>query len=134
VNLPPGQAFFRQKCEIEDMTILIVDDNPGIRRLLCRAVAELATTVHECSDGCFALAAYIAYQPNVVLMDVRMPTLDGLAATREILQFDPSARVVIVTDYDDEQLRTAGTDAGARAYFLKQNLTELAPLVAALAG
>ncbi len=116
------------------MTILIVDDNLGIRRLLRRAVAELATTVHECSDGCFALAAYAAYQPNVVLMDVRMQTLDGLAATRKILRFDPSARVVIVTDYDDEQLRTAATNAGARAYFLKQNLTELAPLVAALAG
>jgi two-component system response regulator DegU len=128
-----GTRHFQTEIGFKDMTILIVEDNPGVRRLLCRAVAELATTVHECSDGCFALAAYMAYQPNVVLMDIRMQTLDGLAATREILHYDPSARVIIVTDYDDEQLRAAAAEAGARAYFLKQNLTDLAPLVAALA-
>jgi DNA-binding NarL/FixJ family response regulator len=57
-----------------------------------------------------------------------------VTATREILNHDPSARVIIVTDYDDEQLRAAAAEAGARAYFLKQNLTELGPLVAAVAG
>ena len=61
-------------------------------------------------------------QPDIVLMDVRMPRMDGLAATRQIREFHPGARVVIVTDYDDEDLRKAAMEAGARGYVLKQNL------------
>jgi len=55
--------------------------------------------------------------------------MDGLAATRQIRRFNPSARVVMVTDYDDEDLRNAASEAGACAYALKQNLTELAGLI-----
>jgi len=111
------------------MNILIVDDNPGMRRVLRRALPSAVTGIEECSDGCYALAAYSTFRPDVVLMDIRMQTVDGLAATREIVRYHPGARVVIVTDYDDEQLRDAAADAGACAYFLKQNLTDLAGLV-----
>ncbi len=111
------------------MTVLIVDDNPAIRRLLRRAVLKTASIVWECTDGSDALAAYTDYRPDVVLMDIRMPLMDGLAATRQIRHFNPAARVVIVTDYDDEDLRNAALEAGACAYALKQNLTELAGLL-----
>jgi len=116
------------------LTILIVEDNIGVRRLLRWALNGIAAVVHECSDGSRALAAYEAHRPNVVLMDIRMKEVDGLLATREIMRHDSTARIIIVTDYDDEQLRAAAAEAGARAYFLKQNLTELAKLVAAVAG
>ena len=89
------------------MKILIVDDNAGMRRLLRRAVAEAASDIWECSDGAQALAAYADWQPDVVLMDIRMPDVDGLAATRQIRQVYPSAKVVMVTDYDDYDLRIA---------------------------
>ena len=111
------------------MTILIVDDNAAIRRLLRRAVLETAGVVWECSDGSEALSAYTGYRPDIVLMDIRMPHMDGLTATRRIREFDPAARVVIVTDYDDDDLRKASSEAGACAYALKQNLTELSGLV-----
>ena len=111
------------------MTVLIVDDNAGVRRLLRRAILEAASAVWECSDGAEALAAYADRRPDVVLMDIRMPRMDGLAATRQIRRFNPSARVVMVTDYDDEDLRNAASEAGACAYALKQNLTELAGLI-----
>jgi CheY-like chemotaxis protein len=111
------------------MTILLVDDNTGVRRLLRRVIAELEATVVECSDGAFALAAYTDNHPDIVLMDIHMPLLDGLAATRHIRRHDPSAKVVIVTDYGDDQLRTAASEAGACAYVVKQNLTHLAELI-----
>ena len=114
------------------MTILIVDDNAGMRRILRRALPTSATAVHECSDGGAALAAYTTFRPDVVLMDIRMPIMDGLVATRTIIGTDPNARIVIVTDYDDKALRAAAADAGASAYFLKQNLTDLADLIAAV--
>ena len=65
-------------------------------------------------------------------MDVRMPRMDGLTATRQIRQFHPSARIVMVTDYDDEDLRSAASEAGACGYALKQNLTELPGMVCSL--
>jgi DNA-binding NarL/FixJ family response regulator len=111
------------------MTVLIVDDNPGVRRLLRRVVLGTASVVWECSDGAEALAAYGELRPDIVLMDVRMSKMDGLAATRQLRKFHPDARVVMVTDYDDDDLRKAALEAGACGYALKQNLTELPGLI-----
>lgn len=114
------------------MTVLIVEDNAAVRRLLRHAVAEIAVAIWECGDGADALALYTAHRPDVVLMDIRMPRLDGLAATREIRSFDPSALVVIVTDYEDDELRMAVTEAGASGYALKQNLPDLPRMIGSL--
>lgn len=111
------------------MTILIVDDNAGVRRLLKRVVNETGSAAVECSDGTHALAAYLEHQPRIVLMDVRMPVMDGLTATRQIRQLDPAARIVIVTDYDEDEVRTLASQAGAFAYVVKQDLTQLAELI-----
>jgi two-component system response regulator DegU len=111
------------------MTVLIVDDNPGVRRLLRRVVLDTASAVWECSDGADALAAYAERLPDIVLMDIRMSSVDGLAATKQICGFHPEARVIMVTDYDDEDLRNAASEAGACGYAVKQNLTELPGLI-----
>jgi DNA-binding NarL/FixJ family response regulator len=105
--------------------VLIVDDNPGIRRILRRALGEITEEIWDCSDGAQAQTSYIDCRPDVVLMDIRMPGIDGLEATRQILRADPSARVVIVTDYDDEDLRRAAAEAGACGYSLKEELANL---------
>jgi CheY-like chemotaxis protein len=107
------------------MTILIVEDNPTVRRLIRRAISDIADNIFECADGADALAAYREHRPDAVLMDVRMPRMDGLSATRQLLRHYPGARVIIVTDYNDDTLRSAARDAGACAYALKHNLTEL---------
>jgi CheY-like chemotaxis protein len=114
------------------MTVLIVEDNAGMRSLLRRALAGTADQVWECSDGADALEAYKEYKPDVVLMDMKMPRMDGLKATRQIRQFYPIARIVIVSDYDDEDLRFAASAAGASGYTLKQDLSELINLLQAL--
>jgi DNA-binding NarL/FixJ family response regulator len=67
-------------------------------------------------------------------MDIRMPRMDGLAATRQILGSHPLAKIVIVTDYDDDALREAAREAGACGYVLKLDLLELAPLIRSITG
>ncbi len=116
------------------MTVLIVDDNPSVRRLLRRAILPDAGSIWECDDGADAERAYATHKPDIVLMDVRMARMDGLAATRTLLRADPEAKIVIVTDYDDDDVREAASEAGASGYVLKQNLTELAPLLRSLAN
>lgn len=113
------------------MKILIVEDNPTVRKLIRRAIADIAEELVEREDGADALEAYDTYQPDLVLMDVKMPRMDGLTATRQLLEKHPAARIVIVTDYDDDQLRGAAREAGACAYALKNNLTDLETIIQA---
>jgi DNA-binding NarL/FixJ family response regulator len=116
------------------MTVLIVEDNEGVRRLLRSVVTDIAAVAWDCGDGADALEAFGMYRPDVVLMDIRMPGLDGLAATRQIMRSHPSAKIVIVTDYDDDGLRDAAREAGACGYALKRNLLDLVPLILSAAG
>jgi CheY-like chemotaxis protein len=116
----------------EYMTFLIVEDNAGIRRMLRRILAGTASAIWECADGSEALAAYEEHRPDIVLMDLRMPHVDGLAATRQIRGYDPSARIIVVTDYLDEDMKTAALEAGAREYVLKQEISGLPEIVSSL--
>ncbi len=116
------------------MTLLIVDDNARVRRMIIEIAAPVGISVIECADGAQAVRAYQAHHPDVVLMDVAMHGLDGIAATATIVRVDPDARVVIVTDYDEADLREAAHAAGARGYVLKENLLELRGVLAQFAG
>jgi CheY-like chemotaxis protein len=111
------------------MTILIVEDNPTVRRLIRRATSDIADSVFECADGADSLEAYTAHRPSIVLMDVRMPRMDGLTATRKLLREYPTAKVIILTDYNDDELRLAAKEAGACGYALKHNLTDLEEII-----
>lgn len=112
------------------MIILIVEDNAAIRRLVRRTVQHLASAIHECSDGADALDAYIQYNPDIVFMDIRMPRIDGLVATRLIRKHDPQAHIVIVTDYEMDDLKSAALEACAQGYALKDNLCQLEKYIA----
>jgi DNA-binding NarL/FixJ family response regulator len=107
------------------MTVLIVDDSPQFRELIRTVLAGLVDQVNECADGDEAVAAYRAQRPDWVLMDLRMARMGGLETTRRLRAADPTARVVIVTDYDDAHWRAASFEAGACGYVLKENLLDV---------
>ena len=66
------------------MTLLIVDDNTSVRRLIRSIVASVAEEIHECESGVTALAAYLEYHPDFVLMDIEMKEMDGIAAWKVV--------------------------------------------------
>jgi CheY-like chemotaxis protein len=107
------------------MILLIVDDNQQMRRLIRSVVGDMAEDITECCDGSLALAAYAESMPDWVLMDIRMPNVDGITATRQLKASYPQAHVCIVTDYEDRELREAARDAGAEGYVVKEDLLRL---------
>ncbi len=110
--------------------ILIVDDSQPMRELIKMMLAGVAEIVGECSDGADALAAYERLRPDWVLMDIGMKNVDGITATRQIMAAYPQARIMIVTDYNDDDLRRAATDAGASGYVVKENLLDIVDILA----
>ena len=114
------------------MKLLVVENNAAVRRVIASVLAPLAPEIVECVDGSEALAAFQTHHPDVVLMDIAMDRLDGIAATKAITSVHPHAQVVIVTNYDELDLRQAAAAAGACGYVLKANLLELLPLVVRL--
>ena len=107
------------------VTILIVEDDGAMRQLIKKVIGNLADHFCECGDGRDALALYEKHRPAWVLMDIRMEHVDGLSATKQIMAAWPSARVLIVTYYTDEDLREAARQAGACGFVSKENLLEL---------
>lgn len=107
------------------MAILIVDDNPRMRDMMRAVLEPVGQDIHECEDGADALEQFRRIRPSWVLMDVAMERMDGLAATRAIREFDPDAKVVIVTEHMEPALRRAATACGASAYVLKEDLSAL---------
>jgi CheY-like chemotaxis protein len=107
------------------MKVLIVEDSEPMRRMIKTFIGDLVEDTVECSDGSEALAAYREHQPDLVLMDLKMAGMDGLAATKQIMECFPEARIVIVSQWEDKALREAARSAGAEAYVGK---TDLLPL------
>jgi two-component system chemotaxis response regulator CheY len=111
------------------MKFLIVDDDERIRRLIKSVVADATDVVCECSDGAQARRSYDEQQPDWVLMDLAMPEMDGITATRQIRADHPAARIIIVTADDSRAMREAAAGAGAVGYVAKENLLELCDIL-----
>jgi DNA-binding NarL/FixJ family response regulator len=103
--------------------ILVADDHPVVRGGL---VAMLRTidgldVIGEAADGNEAVRAALDHRPDVVLMDVRMPGMDGIEATRRIREEAPECRVLVLTMYDDDATVFTAMQAGAQGYLLKES-------------
>ena len=121
----------------DSISVLIVDDQRLMRdglRTLLELEADLAV-VGEAQDGEAALAAYGELAPDVVLMDIRMPLMDGVEATKRICERWPEARILILTTFDQDAYVFEGLRAGALGYLLKDvSGQELASAVRAVAA
>lgn len=105
----------------EPITVLLADDQPLLRmgfRLILEGEDDLHI-VGEASDGADAVRQVRELNPDVVLMDVRMPVLDGIEATRAITASGSGARIIILTTFDVDEYAFAGLQAGASAFLLK---------------
>jgi DNA-binding NarL/FixJ family response regulator len=106
--------------------VVLVDDDVSVRRVLAPELQRLGIdVVGEAGDGLEAIDVVRELKPDVVLMDVRMPGMGGIEATREIKQLMPTTQVVFVTVYDEPHPTRSAQEVGAYAYLLKDSSPEL---------
>jgi DNA-binding NarL/FixJ family response regulator len=105
-----------------EITCLIVDDHEVVREGLRLSLSRAPhiRVVGEAGDGRAAIELAERRKPNVVIMDVRMPGLDGLDATKELMEKEPNAAVLIFTAYSERSLLARGLESGAKGYILKE--------------
>src|ERR1700730_15077589 len=119
-----------QRIEMNNARLLIVDDHEIFRRGL-RALLEPSSEWQICGeavDGLDAVEQCKSLKPDIVVLDVSMPRLNGLEAARLIRRENPESRIVIITQHDSPQIRSAALEAGARAFVTKSAVgSELVP-------
>lgn len=105
----------------DNVRVIIVDDQrlmrDGLRLLL--ELEDGVEVVGEAADGEAGVALYEQSRPDIVLMDIRMPKMTGIEATKKILKSDPNGKIIILTTFDDDDLIMEGIQAGALGYMLK---------------
>ena len=107
-------------------TIVVADDDPQYReivRYLLAAASDTVTIVAEAEDGEEALALVLRARPDIVITDLIMPRLDGVALTRRIRQELPETRVILISSHTEDAYRLWASDSGADAFVSKQVLT-----------
>jgi two-component system NarL family response regulator len=101
--------------------ILVVDDHPVVRDGLVSIITtqEHLEVVGQAGDGASAVAAFVSLRPDVVMLDLRMPGMDGFEAATRILEADPAAQILVMTTYDGDEDIFRCLQLGAKGYLLK---------------
>src|ERR1700710_639852 len=112
------------------LRVIVADDDPLARRVVRDALeAGGIIVIAEAANGREAVELSLYYKPDVVLMDLVMPDVDGIQATRRILAREPDVEVVILTSSDDDEVGLVGLRAGATGFLNKRAGVEALPLV-----
>jgi DNA-binding NarL/FixJ family response regulator len=119
----------------QPITIIIVDDHPGVRNSVA-VMLDLWDDFHlvgEAENGIEAVELCRRLRPDIVLMDLMMPVMDGIEAIEIIHQYYPSSRVIAITTFEGEERVQAALEAGAVAYLLKNcSVNKLAATIRAV--
>ena len=118
------------------MNVAVIDDDPLITVAL-KTILEADPDVTVCASGGSGAAAvriFRSQRPDILLMDIRMKGMDGLAASEQILREDPSAKILLLTTFLDDEYIVRAIRAGARGYLLKQDYTSIVPALKAVAS
>jgi two-component system NarL family response regulator len=101
--------------------VLVVDDHALLRTGVANIINQESDlrVVAEASNGLEAVAAFERHRPDVTLLDLRMPVMEGVEAVRQIRERDPNAKVIVLTTYDTDEDISRALKAGAKAYVLK---------------
>jgi DNA-binding NarL/FixJ family response regulator len=108
---------------MEAIRVVIADDHPVVREGLAAMLNKQAdfSVVGEAENGRDAIEKARELHPDVILMDLRMPEVDGVEAMRQIGRESPGTRFIVLTTYDNDEFIFKGIEAGARAYMLKDS-------------
>lgn len=101
------------------MKLLVVDDAPYVLKAFRDTLEAHGYEVHEAVNGEEALTRYKEVHPSVVLMDILMPMVDGISTTKNIIKYDPDAKIIIVTAVGKHGLEKECMKAGARDFIIK---------------
>jgi DNA-binding NarL/FixJ family response regulator len=115
-------AAEEQRTAQGEITCLIVDDHEVVREGLRLSLSRAPhiRVVGEAADGATAVSLAERRKPDVVIMDVRMPGMDGLEATKELMEKVPDSSVLIFTAYSERSMLSRGLESGAKGYVLKE--------------
>lgn len=117
------------------LRILVADDHPAVRRFVCEVLTTEGWQIcGQASNGREAVEIAVQEQPDVVVLDLSMPELNGLDAARRILKAMPQAIVLMLTMYESEELTQAVLESGVAACLLKSDLQHLVKKVRSLQG
>jgi len=104
--------------------VLLADDHAGILTALRRMLLPYCDVVGQATDGRALLEAAATLRPDVIMLDVRMPGINGLEACRLLKRAAPLTKIVVLTASDDEAVRRTAFDLGASAYVLKYQIAD----------
>jgi len=105
---------------MDSLRVMVVDDSSITIKKLTQILEQIGhSVICSCKTGTEALAYYQQYQPDMVTMDITMPDMDGIEATRQIINSFPKALVIMVTSHGQEQMVIESIEIGAKGYILK---------------
>ena len=104
------------------MKVLIVDDNAKFRKTAIKVLSDKQDieVIGEATEGKEAISRAKELKPDIVLMDIRMPVMNGLTATRKLKQIMPEVKIIFLTIYDIDEYREAAKENGASGFLLKK--------------
>jgi two-component system, chemotaxis family, chemotaxis protein CheY len=111
-------------------SILIVDDSSIMRKMIRQTLEkENHSVIGEAKNGKDGVELYKSLRPDIVTMDITMREMDGFAAAREILGFDPEAQIIFLSNLDEDKYSQDAKKIGAKGYFNKHNAKAIVELI-----